>query len=482
MLNQKKLEDLAYVKKKIGEYMPLLIAFLDNDKDMLTYSKDLYKHSAKSIHLERQKDCVTFIREKLRSVFSDKEIEEMELDFSNGIISNIVDHHNILNHPILVSGLIISCLSRLLDDKAKSIFVLTCGGVPFSNLFHKRGFTFKNKVFPFVTGKDTDKILHGFPKKELDFLPLAESRGMLNDYTSKEREFLKYYQGVLKNIDISRCNNFIDEITRVNYSIFNLMFDEKIREKIPRLVDFETEYLASKMLGKLLEHKENFIHKALFNKGFREKVLKEFNGIWGAWNFEKNLGTNFFWLMTPDGDQAQLVCDGDRLVSRKEKIGFSVKLEEKSIMELVEKQILVPNIFLFYGILIFYCGVKPLTGLGSMNYLTDLQNAWIRVLSDVDRDEAELIKEMNMRSLICAPVVTYGRNENGEIVSEFFADMIFKGGLTESYLKNLSRMKFGDIMRTSLIDNYEIKVPQAEKIPLDLTANDLVTDSFSWIK
>ena len=60
--------------------------------------------------------------------------------------------------------------------------------------------------------------------------------------------------------------------------------------------------------------------------------------------------------------------------------------------------------------------------------------------------------------------------------------MVFRGGLTKEYLNNLGKMKFKDLLKTSLISNYDIKVPANEKKPLSLTVDDLVGQGFGWIK
>ncbi len=480
MLNPIKQKDLEFIKEKIKNHLPLLLDFLGDNRSLVNYSKDLYEHKAEKIHIERQKQLIHLIKEKLSTIFSKKEIGEMDLDFRNGIISNIVDHHNILNHPILVSGLIISSLYYLLNSEAKSLFVLTCGDVPPNNFFHKKGFTYKDRLFPLFTNKDTHKIVYGLPKKELNFLDLAKERNLLEGLNEKERIFLEDYQGILSSVDFRNCDNFIDEITRTNYSIFRLMFEEKLRDEIPDLINFNTEYLASKVFCRL--GKDSFMHRAVFDVKFREIVLKEFEGIWGAWSKGKGLGTHFFWLMLPNGEQEELVCEGDFLRAKDEKVDFKVKIDEKEISGLLEKKVLIPNLFLSYGIIIFYCGVKPLTGLGSMNYLSDMQNAWVRTLSAESQEEATLIERMSMKSLICSPIVTFARGENGAVKPQFFADIVSKGGLTKDYLENLAKMKFGDLMEMSLIDNYEVKVPQSEKKSLDITVADMANDKFNWLE
>lgn len=482
MLSENKQKDLEYVKQKVGQYLPLLLDFLDNNQTMLDYSKNLYDWKAPKIHIERQKDCLFFVKKKIESLFPKEIVEKMDFNFSDGIVSNVVEHHNILNHPILISGLVISNLYYLLTNQEKTLLVLTCGGVPFNNFFNKKGFTFKEQVFPFVTNRDMHKIIHNFPKKELNFLEEPRAKQVWGNFNDKEKDFLKEYQSALTRVDISNCQNFVDEITKINYSIFKLMFEEKLRRRIPHLIDFELEYLAAKMVEKLCKEKNSFIYKTLFDRDFREIVLKEFEGIWGAWNKEKNLGTHFFWLNTENGEQKSLVCEGNCLKVKDADIKFEIELKEEIIIDLLKKNILSANIFLFFGITIFYCGIKPLTGLGSINYLSDMQSAWVRALASTLPEEADLVKKMNMKSLICSPVVTYSRNEKGEIISQFFADIVSRGGLTTEYLENLSKMKFGEIMKTSLIENYEVKTPPEEKKPLDLVANDLISENFSWIK
>lgn len=479
-MDQQKTADLKFVMDKIRQYLPRLVDFLDNDSKLSDYSKKLYQHQAAPVHLERQKPCVRIINDKLSKLFPPEELARFSFNFENGIVSNVVDHHNILNHPLLVSGLIISNLHKLLTGNTGAELVLTCGGVPFSNNFHKRGFTFNKVTFPFVTGKDTDRILHFFPYKKLEFLPLAEKRKMLDDFTPPEIDFLREYEKNLTADDV-KAGNFLDQITLLNRKLFPKMFAPEMRDKIPQIVFFECEYLANELLKDLIRHGDGFMYKTLFHGPTRDLVIKTFEGIWGAWNKEQNLGSHFFWLADGKGGEIALELKDGYLVPKK--AGFDpIKLDAQTLLSHLDRGTLRPSIFMFYGVLLFYCGIKPLTGLGSMNYLSDMQEAWIKVLSQIEPEEADLVSKMDMKGLIVSPNVLYARDENGKIMEQYFADLVFKGGLTKDYLQHLADMRFNDLLNTSMISNYEIKVPAEEKRPLSVTIDDLVNESFSWIK
>ena len=258
------------------------------------------------------------------------------------------------------------------------------------------------------------------------------------------------------------------------------MFNEEIREDIPALVFFECEYLATEMLKELFQDENNFIFKIFFNEKYRNLVISTFNGIWGAWNTQRNLGTHFFWYMQENGEEVSMEYKEGYLVPKKEGLD-SIKWDKNIILNLLKEKRIYPNIFLFYAIILFYCGIKPLTGLGSMNYLTDMKNAWIKVMTELEPKESELIKEVDTMGLIAAPIATYSR-KNEKIIEQYFADVVFRGGLTKEYLNNLGKMKFKDLLKTSLISNYDIKVPANEKKPLSLTVDDLVGQGFGWIK
>ncbi|MFZ6015382.1 MAG: hypothetical protein ACOYUZ_03430 [Patescibacteria group bacterium] len=481
MLTAQKQQDLQFVLSKIRQYLPRLIEFLDDDRKLKDYSRDLYDYQAPEIHLQRQKPCLDFINQKTKRLFPDKQIE---FNTKNGIIANVVDHHNILNHPLLTSGIIISNIYQFNDSQQKkdNILVLSCGSVPFSNNFHKRGFSFNNITFPFVKGKDTDRVIHFFPSKKLEFLPLAQERGMLNELNAEQMKFLKDYQQTILDVNADKYSNFLDQMSVLNHKLFPLLFEKSLRNKLPELVYIETEEMAAHVLKQVIKEKNNFIHDALFNPKFRHDVLNGFEGIWGAWDKQQNLGSHFFFLEDGKGGEVALEYMDGYLVSKSKKLDVKIKLDPETILDLLKKNKIRPSIFLFYGITLFYCGIKPLTGLGSMNYLSDMQSAWIKVLSEYDSKEAEMVKNMNMRGLIVSPNVLYARNADNQIIEQFFADVVYSGGLNQDYLNHLAEMKFNHLLKTSLIGNYEIKTPQAEKKELNLTVNDLVSEGFGWIK
>lgn len=484
-LSARKRKDLEFVLGKIRQYMPLLIGFLGNNERLLDYSRRLYDFRPPREHLERQRQCVEIINAKLHTLFTEKEISGMNLHLSDGIVASIVDHHNILNHPILVSGIIISSLYRFLEGKSDCIFVLSCGGIPFSNNFHRRGFTFHGKVLPFVTAKDRDKILHSFPKRRLEFFRAAEKSGLLGGYDRKEIDFLMDYEKKINGDGAgpSKAADFVDQLTLLNNRLFPLMFEERMRKNVPPMVYFEQEYLGMEILKKLISAggESSFIYRALFEAPYREKALKEFEGIWGAWDSKKGVGTHFFWLVQENGEEVALECVGSELVPRKPGLR-PIKLEPGEIRRLLVEKAIYPNLMLNYGIIVFYCGIKPLTGIGSLNYLTDMKAAWLRVLAGMDRTEEKLVRTIDLNGLIAAPIVTYGRDKAGRIAEKYFAEMVFDGGLSVGYLERLGAMKLGGLLRTSLISIYDIKVPAAEKRPLELTAGDLVSREFEWIK
>lgn len=474
-------KDLEFVLSKIKQYMPLLMGFLNNDTDLASYSKKLYEHKPVQQHLDRQKACVEIINAKLSKLFPGKETREMNLPLENGIAASVVDHHNILNHPILVSGIIISNLYRFLEGTKEGILVLSCGGIPFSNNFHKRGFTFRGKVLPFVTAKDRDKTIHFFPKRRLEFFEAAQKNKLLEGFTGKELDFLWQYEKTINSIDLSMAGDFADQMTLINNRLFPLMFSEKLRAKIPQMIYFESEYLAAEIVKRLIKEKNNFVYRTLFDPAYREAALKEFDGIWGAWDSKKGLGTHFFWLMQENGEEVALKCNGNKLVPKKDGLQ-SISLEPGEVTRLLDEKRIYPHLMLNYGALIFYCGIKPLTGIGSLNYLTDMKKAWFTVLEKREPNEAGLVSKIDPSGLIAAPIVTYGRDRKGKIAEKYFADLVFEGGLSADYLKKLGEMKIRDLLRSSLISIYDIKVPTGEKRPLSISTSDLVSEGFDWIK
>jgi hypothetical protein len=392
-MNPEKQEDLAHIKEKIKQYIPLVVDFLENNDKLIDYSRKLYELKADPIHLERQKACTEIINNKLKTLYNEQEIKNFNLNFEKGIVSNIVDHHNILNHPLLVSGLIISNINNILNSEKKGILVLSCAGVPFNNKFHKCGFTFKNEIYPYVTRKDRHRWIHHTAPREINFIAIAKNKDNYQKLLDNEKQFLEKYQDQINKIDYHTCKSFSDQITLLNHKLFQEMFEDKLKNKIPELIYFEQEHLAKELLIKLIEEgintnnpKNNFVYEMLFNPKFRTIVLNNFEGIWGAWNTKDNLGTHFFWSINEEDEVIQLKIEGDYLIStnNNNNTNLKIKLDPLEIIKQIKDRKLYPNLQLTFGILTFYCGIKPLTGPGSMNYLTDMKNAWVKTMIETN--------------------------------------------------------------------------------------------------
>lgn len=97
-------------------------------------------------------------------------------------------------------------------------------------------------------------------------------------------------------------------------------------------------------------------------------------------------------------------CSSDSRVSKGVGIG---KKEREAIVAALEEQRILPSLFVIYGWMTFFCGVRPLLGFGSMNYISKMKEAWIDVLNGVDDGEHRRVESVDTSGLIGGLAVTY---------------------------------------------------------------------------
>src|SRR3989344_4391835 len=92
-----------------------------------------------------------------------------------------------------------------------------------------------------------------------------------------------------------------------------------------------------------------------------------------------------------------------------------VALTPDDLIEKLRTKSLVPNLFLVFAYLTYWCGIKPLVGHGSSLYLSKMKEAWLDVLK-IMPEEAARVASIDTKGLIGGSVVAYKR-ENSQIKS-----------------------------------------------------------------
>ncbi|MFA6307450.1 MAG: hypothetical protein WCS88_02075 [Patescibacteria group bacterium] len=475
-----------HIISQLKQYSPLFKPFFEMDKSLEEYSKNIYDFDRNYRYIERQKQIKKLIENKFKKLFP-KEYDSLNIDYNDQWACNIVDHHQILNNPLIISSNIITSIDKFLkDEKQKAIITISSGDVPPNNYFSRNGFEVAGKRVPIFTNKEKEYNSNLLPKRDFDFLKNLKLAKRLNEFNKEELKFLEEEVKWIQGLDYSGCDNYNDQISVLVKNQWPRMYEEKIRSTLPDLLYITQENITTLSLLEILDQ-DNLVTYTLFNKAFREKVIKTFRGIVVTWDESLPKGTHFFWRKHPDGFKSlRLYLEGDKLVpedSRYKNLTFT--LDQKTVRELLEKGEIYPSLFTIFMVVNFYYGIKPLVGQGSLTYLNLIRQKWLNVLEESDyASELDNIKSYKIDKLITGIIIFFEKHNSG-VKTLWAYDIIKQGGIKEEYLKKLFDMPFKNLLTTAVVGIYDYigpkYVPEKERIIPTVTSDELANLIFNWL-
>ncbi|MCW1930073.1 MAG: hypothetical protein KIH62_002025 [Candidatus Kerfeldbacteria bacterium] len=461
---------------------PLVADFFEEHTELAEYTKQINAYTAHPTHRERQEVLKKKVKELLLLTFSEEELAHANIPWSEDWKINIVDHHGILNHPILVSTNIISNMFQLPAEKPKGVVVLSDSGVPLNNFFHKRGMKFCGEqlnIFP-----SRDRHVMAYAGKKQQHFPLLEAA------ERSEKKWSEAECATLKKVDeqlntwgnAPHVANYRQQVQRINFHLWKELFEESLREKMPDIFYISNEELGGQMLRHFLQDSTHLFTRILCEEKTREIVVRSFMNVTGCWDQDLKRGSVFFWGIDDEQRKIPLQLVGNTLTSAPGFPAFTLDLTPHAIIEALDFERIYPGMFLVYGIAHFHCGIRPLVGYGSMNYQTRMKEAWVRAMKEIDPMELPLIESINTRGFIGGPKVTFGWNAQNGFEDFFALDIVHRGGMTKEYLQHLAQTPLSAVLQPALIDIYESYVRPERRQNITITSNDLMNDHFEWVK
>jgi len=422
----------------MADRMTSLGQFFSSEETLDVYSARINKiiHNSE-LYKKRQIFFKELIKNKVKRLFNEEERKNIDLRLDNGLASGIVDHCGILDNPILLGASLVSNYSKLFDRSTHGdILTFATGNIPVNEPFRRRGFMFRGRRINLYAKKDKNKIVYVMPKQDFNLVDRAVKAHEFHLYSKEEQSFLIKTTELIKKIDFSTCKSLGDQLTKINYYLWPFLFEEKLRSKLSNLISIEYDDIVSEYLIHIIENdKKSFIYMMLFDEKFREKTLKEFGGIVGAWNDEEDSGTHFFWGVDSNLERVSLRTEKDSLVS---KDGNYTHLNEKDVILLLRQKKLIIGMLLKFSLVIFYMGLKPLAGLGSVEYLNRMKIKISNFLSKYFSDEVENFKNIDINGMVSIPLLLEKDGTNVKSINAF--DVFYKGGISQDYFNRLSKL------------------------------------------
>lgn len=474
---------IAQTKK----YAPQLGRLFDLNMKLKDFPAELYNFEVAKEHVKRQDVIKQVIFKKIGKLFGKNFKEELKINLDGKLALNIADHHQVLNHPFLISANLIGGADKILaKNKADASIVISSGDVPPNNYFSKNGFTFHGKRVPIFSNSETEYCSYYIPKRDFDFIARLKTADRWKDFLQEEKDFLISQFEKIKNFDYSNCENYLDQISVIIKNTWPDLFEKKLRVNLFELIYITQEEVVTEALIKILKE-DNIISRSLFNKEFRQVILDNFRGNVVAWKENEGKGTHFFWRKYPGRPQSlRLYAEGEKLAPQDQRFkDLAVPLERDVIIDLLKKREIYPSLFMIFGVLNFYAGIKPLVGYGSVIYLDFMKQAWIKTLENFNlMDEIELIKKVQTDGLVAGLTVFFKREDN-KLKTLFAHDIFFNGGMSEEYIKTILSMNYGEFLKVASADLYDYiakkYIPKDKRLKLNINFDDLAAIRFDWL-
>jgi len=447
--------------KYVGKY------FYNCDYNLTQNAQNIFSHNFPNEHLQRQKPYKDLIINKIKKIFNENELNNFDLESIDGLTINICDHHGILNHPWLYTANMISHFDRLFTKNRKAIPIITldCGNCPLSEPFHKRGLEFHDVHVNLFPKSKKRQLVYTMPKTDISIMEKVVEYGKHTEFNEKELELIKKIDQIIQNLDYSDCEKYSHQITKINYYLWPLLFEEKQRDNLIDLVTLEHDEILVEFLIEFLQDESTFIFQMMFDKDFRDIVLNKFRGKYSAWDEDRNYGTHFFWYINEKGIQERMYLNkNEELVSEN---GSKIKFNKNEIIKLLMKKQLIPSMFVKFSTIVCYLGCVPMGGFGSVNYISTLKELWLEIMPEKFSKEKELLKQVPTQGIITTPFA-FEKN-NGELKELFAFDMFYKGGFTKEYLDKVNQMRLDELMRPGLefcYNYYTNLLPENERVKI----------------
>lgn len=475
-MDVQKSKEKEILESGVKEFSPVVGEYLTREDSILDFSKSLYKYATDEVQITRQKKICQAIESIASRIFS------QPVKVETPLATNIVDHHAILNHPILLATNIVGNAFRINESRVKSdrpIIVLTSSIVPPNNFFNRKGFQFHGKRVPLFSNKEMHQASCFIGAHDFHFVARLKALELWGSFSASEKEFLSSIEQEIVGQLTPQTTNYNDQISLINTLLWKKLFAQSIRSEIPDVIYVTQEHLLKELAHEVLSD-DNFVSRAIFEPEIRSQVLNEFRGIAGCWDEVKDKGTHFFWFRNEKNEADRLFIFDNQLVSLDG--NKKIALNREALIPLLQSGEIIPSLFVIFGFLCFWGGIRPLVGHGSSYYLTQMKQAWQKILINFDNKEAERIGTIDTKGLVGGAIATFARNSQGDLESQYAFDVIASGGMTRSYLDHLLSMPYHALLQPALLDIYESYVPVEKRAKFSLTPADLMGNAFDWIR
>lgn len=419
------------------------------------------------------------ILNQVRRVIADPgaiSLELLDRQLSQYPVISYADHHGLLNYKLLYnSNLLYGEIIKEL--KLPFVVVLAAGNVPLDNMSYPRGFYFKKRKFNFFGAEESRSPVFLFEKKlnadrrvGINSFITGEARETL---TAEEKKFLDFL--FFDCLEIEKAaglyDAFSDQITFLNYKLWEYYFDKSLRDSIPRLIYLPSNPVVLDILCREIMKKDSLISLVIFEPEVRRIFLRNISGTAGCWG--ENSGSHLFWGVSQKKKYKRLIRlsvddSSNSLVGEGE--NFSLVLERETLVAALKAKKILATLFFDYLIMTFLGGYLTLGGFNQLDYLSQMQRAHIKSLQEIGLDDlADRFSSVVTDGLVCGMIpcefdsgvdlIWHYNSHNGKFNGNL------DSGLTRDDLDRVQDMRVRDMILSAveiMLENVSISIREQE--------------------
>ena len=470
------------LEEKIFELRPQLKIIRDTYGHLsyFDYAKQKNRASQHKLAKERKSELIEVVKQETTRLLGSAIAESVEKQLKKNDSISTTEHTASIGATNILHAALHSSVPLFGNDdpRMKNILVFSCSGISFNNtVSFSRGMQFHgftdnqihdNQLTFFGRSADSQTVLYA-PAYTHD--TVAEMHKRLLSLV-QEGKVQQEYAKTLDKLLVKRLSSphalsmteYVDQLTITNYYLWKTFFPSWNYTAIPNYIQLSQEKIVLKLILDYHLENDTLIHNLLFNPEYHTLIEKHFEGIFGAFKKDKSYGTFLFWGLSKDNVRFQLFHDGNALVN--EEKNYSLELTPESLKEAIKNKEVFPSLLLTFTVLCFYYGLLAGGGPNQPDYLMQMKDAYIRVLTELNNtEEAENVATVATNDFIF--------NRSHLALIDAYGERIPAGGLDMDLYQNPEAWKdiieatkaipMGDLMNVILLTYYKLYCPQEER-------------------
>ncbi len=484
--NQNKtLEDFELLKKLVLDKKPVLAEILQKHghKSLCDYAYDYLDVNLNSVVLSRQNEFLKVFGKEVEEVLGESIADSAVKQLQKYYFLSTADHHGPICHPFFLNSNLVTAatFAEHPDPILKNVVVLSCSNVSMANSSFPRGLIFtganqgKTKSWQFGFFSNSSEVrgsrVYNFSAYTIEAInKIKQKVAELVRSNETSQNVADRIFGLLENIyakpEILACQNYSDQITKTNFSLWKKMFHLP-EEETSNLLYIELERVVNSLVSTNHLYQNTVINRIMFDPKWRNEFVKNFNGIFGGFDIDKKIGSMFFWALPQKSKYCQqLWVKGNFLET--EDGSYKIALKPEEIEAAIKRKELIPTSQMSLLILSLYYGIKCLGGFSQVNYLTDNKLAYIKMMNDLGESvEADACLDRQTKELGEDLTIAFLTDKENKLLLASGLDLAVYGDkhvwpLLVSLTKKINLAEALDMM---MPDFYFISYTEAERSP-----------------